>query len=82
MNRQLKKDVKDYVKKGGKDAFAFSITHTPKYDMIPGQMIQLMIDGMQEGRECSWHFTEVFPKEATTVTYVHELDDVSNNENK
>lgn len=44
LNYPIKEDIANYVKNGGRDAFAFSLTHTPKYDKIPGQMIQLMID--------------------------------------
>jgi len=46
----LKRDISDFVRKGGRIAFDFSAAHFPKYKEIPGIRIQRMIDEEYENR--------------------------------
>lgn len=41
---EFSQDIKDYVERGGRDAFAFSIEYEKDYGNIPGNVIQRMID--------------------------------------
>ncbi|MBJ6364196.1 hypothetical protein ACFOQM_23535 [Paenibacillus sp. GCM10012307] len=41
---QLRADVADYVRAGGRDAFSFSLTYHPRYGDVPGCEIQRLID--------------------------------------
>lgn len=40
----LRKEIRKYVDRGGRDAFAFSIKYRKDYGNIPGNEIQRMID--------------------------------------
>jgi hypothetical protein len=42
--RQLRADIREYVKGGGWDAFSFSLLTSPRYDGVPGHEIQRIID--------------------------------------
>lgn len=39
----IQRDISEYVKRGGRDAFAFSLTYSPKYDDVPGEEIERLI---------------------------------------
>jgi len=41
---EFSQDIKDYVERGGRDAFAFSIKYRKDYGNIPGNVIQRLID--------------------------------------
>lgn len=40
----LRKDIRDYVRRGGRDALSFSMMMRPKYDRVSGREIRRMID--------------------------------------
>lgn len=40
----LRKAIREYVSKGGRIAFSFSMIHEPRFQDIPGKDIQRMID--------------------------------------
>ena len=41
---ELRKDIREYVAKGGRDTFDFAVFNSPKYDKIPGKEIKRIID--------------------------------------
>ena len=45
---RLERAISEYVSRGGRDAYSFSVTHAPKYEEIPGKVIQRMIDEQVE----------------------------------
>jgi len=44
----LRKAIREYVSKGGRIAFSFSMIHEPRFKDIPGKDIQRMIDEQVE----------------------------------
>jgi len=44
MTDELRKAIREYVSKGGRIAFSFSMIHEPRFKDIPGKDIQRMID--------------------------------------
>ena len=48
MTDELRKAIREYVSKGGRIAFSFSMIHEPRFKDIPGKDIQRMIDGEVE----------------------------------
>lgn len=48
MSDNLRQAVREYVAKGGRNAFEFSVSHSPKFDNVPGNEIQQVIDEVIE----------------------------------
>ena len=44
MDEQLERSIREYVRKGRRDAFEFSAGHYPKFKDVPGKVIQRLID--------------------------------------
>ena len=42
--KELYQAIREYVRKGRRDAFEFSVGHYPKFKDVPGNVLQRLID--------------------------------------